>query len=212
MRYWHLFISASLLLSACDGDSNETGTDGTFVSAEADPQVSAPGASGADLTIKPAAFVAPEDHVVEDRNVYSAAADASLPPAAVDETPAVKNHQTMINGKLVCVGYDMILRRIKLVGFFILAGSGQQRCCLVFQSSLFVDVNGLIPEPGVGKKLRRVVEAPGIKRRIGTDRHRRREAGQARRSQRRAPFVLPWLLSTDDHDRIEQRRSPSVAP
>ncbi|PSH69694.1 hypothetical protein CU102_05295 [Phyllobacterium brassicacearum] len=38
---------------------------------------------------------------MRDKNVYSAAADASLPLATVDETPAVKNHRIMINGKLV---------------------------------------------------------------------------------------------------------------
>jgi carboxypeptidase C (cathepsin A) len=129
MKYWILLISASLLLTACDGDSEESGTDGTFVTAEAAPQADAPGGSetdlpivtvapggsgtdlpivavapgnsGTDLPIKPVALVPPEDHVVEDKNVYSIAADASLRPAAVDETPAVKNHQTMIGGQLV---------------------------------------------------------------------------------------------------------------
>ncbi|UXN59876.1 S10 family serine carboxypeptidase-like protein [Phyllobacterium zundukense] len=122
MKYWILFVSALLLLTACDGDSGNTNAVSTFVTPDADPQINAAGDSGTDstvdvptetnpevdaggkatgLTIKAVALVPPEDHMLEDRNVYSAAPDASLPPAAVDETPAVKNHQIMINGKLV---------------------------------------------------------------------------------------------------------------
>ncbi len=100
MKYWIVLVSASLLLAACDGDSGNTNADSTFVTPEADPQINAPGSPGT-ASITTVALVPPEDHVLEDKNVYSAAADASLPLATVDETPAVKNHQIMINGKLV---------------------------------------------------------------------------------------------------------------
>ncbi|RCW86369.1 S10 family serine carboxypeptidase-like protein [Phyllobacterium bourgognense] len=114
MKYWIALVSASLLLTACGDDSGNTNTDNAFVPASTDPNVGTFVSTGAgpnvntpkdpettEVVIKGVALVPPEDHVLEDKNVYSAAADASLRPADVDETPAVKNHQIMINGKLV---------------------------------------------------------------------------------------------------------------
>jgi carboxypeptidase C (cathepsin A) len=114
---------ASLWLSACDGNSSNTETGSTFVATGVGSQVKPPEepdnelnpdnelAADPDkkltanpdksLTIKAVASFPPEDHVVKDDYLYSAAANANLPLATVDETPAIKNHQMMIGGKLV---------------------------------------------------------------------------------------------------------------
>ncbi|TXR51133.1 S10 family serine carboxypeptidase-like protein [Phyllobacterium endophyticum] len=123
MKCWAKLLMASLWLSACDGNSSNTETGSTFVATEVGSQVKPPeepdnelnpdNEPAADpdkeltanpdksLTIKAVASFPPEDHVVKDDYVYSAAADANLPLATVDETPAIKNHQMMIGGKLV---------------------------------------------------------------------------------------------------------------
>ncbi|MBZ9653380.1 S10 family serine carboxypeptidase-like protein [Phyllobacterium lublinensis] len=101
MKYWIPIISTFVLLAGCDGDSGKSEADGTFTTAQLDPPIKARENPEKDKSIKTLALSLPEDHVVEDRNAYSAAANASLPREAVDETPAVKNHQAMIDGKLI---------------------------------------------------------------------------------------------------------------
>jgi carboxypeptidase C (cathepsin A) len=127
MKRWAELLLASLWLSACDGNSSNTETGSTFIATEVgskvkpsedkEPEDKEPedkekeltdipgGKLTADpdkkLTIKAALSFPPKDHVVNDDYLYSAAAEANLPLASVDEAPAIKNHQMMIGGKLV---------------------------------------------------------------------------------------------------------------
>ncbi|WP_271899343.1 S10 family serine carboxypeptidase-like protein [Candidatus Phyllobacterium onerii] len=82
-----------------------TQTESTFVPPQVDPPVNLPKVDPGpviQLTDLPLVPVAPADAVLEDKNTYSGAIDASLELAMVSEAPAVKNHQmTLKNGETI---------------------------------------------------------------------------------------------------------------
>lgn len=103
MHYRILFLSALICLTACsDSSDSSVGSVGSDSSVGNNSNDTIAGTGGTFIPPKvdPVTFVSPGDHVVEDMNVYSGTADAGLELAA-DEAPAVKNHETMINGQLV---------------------------------------------------------------------------------------------------------------
>ncbi|MBB3234225.1 S10 family serine carboxypeptidase-like protein [Phyllobacterium endophyticum] len=109
MNYRIMFVSGLLFLAACN-DSKET-EQSTFIPPKINPVIPGPVIDPVKVDpVKPVPVVDPvkigpspfqPDNVVEDKTLYSGAIDANVDISSVSETPSVKNHEMIINGKTV---------------------------------------------------------------------------------------------------------------